>query len=161
MYNNKNIIGTTLIEILIYVGLLTTVLAVVTNFLYQVANFRLIHQQDSLLFQNSQIIMDKLEKDIEDANQIITPSDDNFNSSLVLENDAGQITYAINDGYLTKNSIKLTDNQVEVYLKDLMGFRKIGQTIQIRLGIRSKIRAFGQSRKENIYQTAFYYEEDI
>lgn len=152
----KSKLGITLIEILIYVGLLTTVLALVTNFLYQVANFRMLNQIQSSMLQNSQVVLNKIDQDVRKATEIITPSDNNFSNSLVLNTQAGQITYELENGILLKNNQALTDNYVVTFFNEGMGFRRIGHTIHLTIGIRSVVKPFGQPKKENIYKSAFF-----
>lgn len=151
---NKKL-GLTLIEILIYVTLLTTVLGLITNFLYQVANFRVNSQIESSLFQNSSLVINKITRDVEAAQAITTPTDENFVNTLVLTKETGQITYQVNAGVLERNGVQLTDNQVEVSLEPPnKGFRKIGNSVQIKISFKAKLKPFGQPVKEKIYQTA-------
>lgn len=158
----KSKLGITLIEILIYVGLLTTVLALVTNFLYQVANFRMLNQIQSSVFQNSQLVFNKIDQDLRQADEIITPNTDIFTDSLVINSLEGQVSFELDNGVLKKNSQALTDEFVEVFFDENMGFRKIGNTVQLIMGVRSKMKPFGQPKQESIYKSAFfiYQNED-
>ena len=95
---NQN--GITIIEILIYVGLLTTVLALITNFFYQVAVFRINQQISGSLMQNSSLVFSKLNQDIMEASAIIIPNSSNFTNNLSLQTLSGIINYQINNKVL-------------------------------------------------------------
>ncbi|MFC1711711.1 hypothetical protein ACFLZ1_03950 [Patescibacteria group bacterium] len=152
----KNKLGISLIEVIVYIGLLTTVLALVTNFLYQVANFKVNNQIESAIFQNSNLAFNKISRDIKNANSITTPVDASFVNSLVLELDDGSVTYEVVNDSLQRNGIDITDKFAIVDVNDsLKGFRKIGDSVQIRISFISKQKPFGQTNKEKIYQTAF------
>jgi hypothetical protein len=158
----KNKSGTTLIEILIYVALLTTILGLITNFLYQVANFRVNNQVDSSLFQNSSFAINKICQDIRLAEEVISPVDSNFSNSLILTTASGQVSYQVNDGILTRNGVDLTDNQVEVNLTPGdRGFRKIGNSVQLVINIKPKIKPFGQTQPEKTYQTTVFLKNNL
>lgn len=153
MFNKKK--GISLIEVLIYVTVLTVVLALVTNFLYQVTNLKVNSLIVSSLYQNSSMIMNKISQDIKAAQAVLGPLDENLVNNLVLQTETGQIDYQVNNGVLKRNNIDLTDNKVEVSLEPPeFGFRKIGNSVQMILRIKAKLKPFGQPiEKEEIYQT--------
>lgn len=149
--------GLTLIEILIYTTLLTIVLGLITNFLYQVINFKVLNQMDSDLFQNSSLIMGKIGQDVRKTQEITNPSDDNFVNTLVLQTEAGQITYLVDEGVLKRNNVGLTDERVRVDIEPPnRGFRKIDNSVQVRVGLEAKLKPFGKSTKKNDYQTTVF-----
>jgi len=146
--------GFTLVEIVIYAGLLSVVLLLTTNFLYQVINFKLNHQVATSLFQNSFFALNKISQDVRRANSLISPVDADFTDSLVLETEAGQIDYQIETGTLMRNDQALTDEKVIVILSPPeTGFRKIGQSVQVKMKFRTNLKPFGQPAKEVDYQT--------
>ena len=153
----KSSTGFTIIEILIYCTLLAIVLSLITNFLYQVNDFRVNTQIDSDLFQNNLLIMNKLRQDIKKTQEVTTPSSDNFVNTLVLQTEEGQIIYIVEGGILKRNSIELTDEKVEVdFEPPNRGFRKIGSTIQVKIGLEAKLKPFGRQYKKVDYQTTIF-----
>jgi len=146
--------GFTLIEILIYTFLLSIAFILVTNFLYQVNNFRVNSQINSDLFQNSSLIINKLNNDIKKAYDITIPDSDNFINTCIIETEEGQITYLVEDGILKRNNIELTDGKVTMFLEPPdRGFRKLSSTIQVKFELEAKLKPFGLPNKKNGYQT--------
>ena len=153
--NNKFNSGLTLIEIMIYVVLLTTIVGMITTFFFQVTNFKAISQLESNLIQNSQLVLKKLTADVKKSQTVAFPINENYVNSLVLQTEAGQVSYQVNGGFLQRNGQSLTDDRVVVSLDPpSLGFRRIGNSIQLRMMLTSKQRAFGQENKVKIYQTA-------
>lgn len=151
---NKKNKGVTLIELLVYAALLTVVLGLATNLLYQVINFKANQQIESSLQQNTLLAFNKMAADIKNSTNIVLPIDQNYNSSLSLETPAGQIVYQVQNGILTRNGIGLTDNNLtcETSLPNY-GFRKLGKSIQVRLKVTANFKPFGQEQKVRDYQT--------
>jgi hypothetical protein len=57
-------------------------------------------------------------------------------------------------GVLRRNDVDITDNQVEVNLEPpKYGFRKVGNSVQVIIGLKSTMKPFGQLPKEQVYQT--------
>ncbi|PIS09013.1 hypothetical protein COT75_04090 [Candidatus Beckwithbacteria bacterium CG10_big_fil_rev_8_21_14_0_10_34_10] len=150
--------GITLIELLIYVALLTIILGIITNFLYQVATFKVNNQVSSDLLQNSVLMINKMTRDIKEADEIIKPFDDNFSNELQVEIDEETITYTIEDEILKRNGTGLTDEKVRVFLDTNQGFRRIGNSIQIVFSLESELKPFGQNKKVKQYQTSAFFE---
>ncbi len=143
--------GATLVEMIIYASLLTIILGLTANFFYQTANFRVNNRIEAGLFQNSFIGMNKMSGDIRKAETVVTPIDENFTETLVIQAGGEEISYGVNGGVLERNGMKITGDEVEVIE---IGFRRIGETVQIRLKLEAKQRPFGQEKKEKEYQTA-------
>lgn len=149
--------GISMIEILLYAVLLTVVLGVVTNFFYQIANFKINHQISSDLFQNSQLIINKLSQDLAAYPNVISPLSEGFEDSLVAGTGSGQITYKVNNGSLQRNDNDLNDDKVIINLAPPnYGFRKIGNSIQVKFQLTTKLKPFGQGVKSQNYQTAIF-----
>lgn len=146
--------GITFIEILIYMAMLTTILVLVTDLFYQVANFKQNQQIENSLLQNSSLIFNKISLDIKQASTISQPSGQDFNSQLILTLNGNQVVYEVSDGVLKRDNIDLTDDQVIINLNPpTFGFRQINNSVQIKMNIKSKAKPFGLSQKEQIYQT--------
>ncbi len=146
--------GTTLIEILFYAGLLTIVLGLITNFLYSALNFKVRNQIQSALFQNIQEVVTKISQDIRRTESVTTPVNESFTNSLILQTQEGQITFVLDEGVLKRNNLALTDQQVEVIIDPPnRGFRRIGDSIQMKIRLKAKLKPFGQPYKEYDYQT--------
>jgi len=146
--------GFTLMEMMIYTFLLSIVLAMIANFLYQAANFRVNQRIENTLFRNSQLVINKISQDIKKAEAVTNPVDENFTNTLSLQINGEEISYQVQNGIIKRNGTDLTDNQVELKLSaGDRGFRKIDSSIQIKFGLEAKHKPFGQSKKEKIYQT--------
>ncbi len=146
--------GISIIEILIYVFLLTIILGIVTNLFYQVANFRVNHQISSSLLQNSSLVMTKISHDIQEASSAAIPTSDTLTNNLVLGSQDGQISYQVVAGVLRRNGVDVTDSQVEVNVEPpKYGFRKVGNSVQVIISLKTTMKPFGQLPKEQVYQT--------
>jgi len=153
--------GLSLIEILVYVTLLSVVLGLTTNFLYQTANFKVNQQLKKHLFENSQLIIDKIRQDLKDVQTVNTPSDENFVSELNLETSAGSVVYNQDNTSLKRNGTELTDDRVEFDIGSVdTGFRRIGNSIQLKFLLKTKQKPFGREQKEETYTTTIYFMED-
>lgn len=149
--------GLSLVEVIFYAAFLTIILSLTTSFLHQVANFRISNQITSSLFQNSQLAIRKITQDIRLAESVTIPTDDNFINSLIMEAEGGTVTYQINGEVLTRNGVELTDDKVEVFLDPPnRGFRRIGDSIQIKIKFKAVLKPFGQNHKEQEYQTTVF-----
>lgn len=154
---NQSQKGITFIEILIYTALLTITLSLITNFLFQVANFKVNNQIESGLFQNSSLCFNKMSADIRKALAVISPSTSSFSPSLILTTEEGQITYEVSGEAVKRNGVALTDKEVTIELSGPnYGFRKIGNSIQIKMGLTAKTQPFGQPLKKRDYQTTIF-----
>lgn len=144
----------TLVEIILYTTLLSITLTVVTNFLYQLSNFKINHQINSDLLQNSTLVFNKITQDIKKADSVTIPEDENFRDTLVLETESGQIIYSVNNNILRRNDVAVTDSRVAVQLIPPQGgFRKLGNSVQVKMSLESILKPFGQQKKINTYQT--------
>jgi hypothetical protein len=147
--------GISLIEILVYVSVLMTLLALVTNFLYQVANFKVNNQIQTAVFQNSNIAINKITQDLKQATEVNVPADSSFTDILSLQTNEGLVEYTVGHGFLLRNGQEITDNLVFINLGvGNRGFRRLGNSVQIIMGVVSVQKPFGQQQKETIYQTS-------
>jgi len=152
--------GITLIEILIYTTLLTIVLGLITNFFYQMANYKVNQQVDSVLFNNSSLMIDKITTDVKKAQSIEIPTDSSYSNTLELTLDEGGVVYSVVDGVLERNSVPITDGRAIVDVEESeRGFRKIDNSIQIRISLKTMQKRFGMPEKEKVYQTTIFFNE--
>jgi hypothetical protein len=156
----KNKKGLTLVEMIIYCGLLTIILGLTANLFTQIASYRVNQGVDNALFANSSLIFDKISDDVKKAQSIETPADINYSDTLSMTLDEGTVNYIVEDGVLKRNNVDLSGNRVIVNVSGSeRGFRKIDDTLQIKISIKSEQKRFGQPEKEKIYQTTIFYDE--
>jgi len=148
--------GLTFIEILIYTSLLSVILGLISSFFYQAINFKVLNQQESSFYQNSQLMINKITQDLRKTQSVVSPGDENFADILTVNTAEGQVTYQVSEGRLERNGMALTDAQVSVITGDERGFRKIGRSIQLKLVLKANIKSFGQPIKTREYQTTIF-----
>lgn len=158
--NNFFIKGFTLIELIIYAGLLSFVLLVIASFLTNIADFKQNNRVINSFYQNTVLIKEKIKSDISKANELVFPLDENFSNSLILKTDSETISYTCKNGVLKRNEEILTDKRVKIILEPpFYGFRKIGKSLQLKLKIVSQEKISGQGEKSENFQTAFVLPE--
>jgi len=151
--------GITLVEMIIYVGILTVVLGLTANIYYHIASYRVNQRVENALFSNSSFAMEKIKKDIKKAQSLELPIDSNYTNSLQLTKDGELVSWTVENGVLKRNSELITDNKVIVDMEEEnRGFRKIGNSIQMRISLKTKQKRFGMPEKEKVYQTTVFYE---
>ena len=124
----KNEKGLTLIETVIYMGLLSILLVVLTDMLVSILDLRLETQAVSAVDQDGKFIIQRLNYDVSRSDSITTPANPGDTSStLVLDIDGESYTYSISGNQLdlTNNSGTQSLSGSESIISDLE-FRKLG-----------------------------------
>ena len=85
LYKQKQMSGFTLIEVLIYSGLLVIISTLVVSFLVQIVNLSETSRRSGEELDNAQKTMDVIEQEVRHALSIYTPTS-------VFDNDAGQLS---------------------------------------------------------------------
>lgn len=123
--------GATLVELLIYMAILTVVMTFVTDFLVQTVETRLEIQAKSSMEQDQRFILSRLTYDIKRASSITTPaSGTTDNLVLVLDGETYSYQLAINNYQLTTGSgtYNLNSSDIEV---SALSFQRLEDTIKI------------------------------
>ena len=93
--------GFTLVEMLIYSGILVVFLYVLTSMLVSILDLELNSQTTSVMSQDSRFILSRFEYDIARASDIVTPASlGQQTTTLVLHIGASDYTYSLNNGNL-------------------------------------------------------------
>ena len=100
--------GTTIIELIIYMGIFGTLLIVFTHFFLTVLDIKRESEAISYTAQDARFILQRLTYDIKNATSITTPSSlGSQGSSLVLVVNGSTNTYALAGSTLTLNGVRL------------------------------------------------------
>lgn len=125
--------GSTLVELLVYMAILTTVMAFVTDFLLQTVETRLEIQAKSSMEQDQRFILSRLTYDIRRADSITTPASGTTNNLVLVINGA---TYSyqltILNFQLTNDSGTFNLNSSDIEVSSL-SFQRLEDTIKITM----------------------------
>jgi Tfp pilus assembly protein PilW len=144
-YPNNQILGFTIVELLIYMGLMAIFITVLLGIFTAALKTKLTTQSTSNISQDSRYILSKLSYDINNADSVTSPILGATNDSLQIVTSGSVSTYAINGGNLVKTAdgVSANLNGMDTQL-DSISFKNIGNpggkpTIQIVYTVRSKI----------------------
>ena len=140
-YNKR---GFTLMELLLYMGLLAIFLLVLTQVFLSSLDSLLESQANSTVEQDSRFIFSRLNYDLAQADSLSTPTLGQTSSSLVLTRSGGQLTFS-----LQGNNLVITDStgtyQLNSYATDVtnISFTRLGNSggknsMQVAFTIKSK-----------------------
>lgn len=94
-------LGTTIVELLLYMGLLSIFIVMITNLFGQILNNSTNSITESYLQTNGNFLLIKLAKDINLADEIVTPSNIGESStSMILKTGTNNISYDLINGRL-------------------------------------------------------------
>ncbi len=136
--------GFTVVELLIYMALLTIFLLVLLDLFTTTLNFKLQSEATSALNQDSRSILGNLNYNIYNSGTATVVS------SSKLSLDSGTKVYELSGNDLLLNSVKLNSLDTKV---DNITFTKIGQTIRISFTLESLITTNGGPRTQTINTT--------
>jgi prepilin-type N-terminal cleavage/methylation domain-containing protein len=137
--------GFTLVELLVYMGLMSIFLMVLLGIFTATLNTKLANESTSAVSSDSRYILSKLSYDVNNADSVTSPALGLTNTSLQLVTSGTTGTFSISNGNLVKTvggvSIKLNGNDTGL---DSISFKNIGNvggkpTIQVMYTVRSKI----------------------
>lgn len=120
--------GITIVELVVYIGLLSIFMLVLFDVFVTILNSKLESQSTSTLNQDTRYIYSKIAYDVENAGSLTVP-----NSTTLV---AGVNTYSLVDGNLLLNSIKL--NSLDTKISGLT-FTRIENTVKISLTLESLV----------------------
>lgn len=122
--------GVTIIELIVYIGLLSIFMLVLVDVFVTILNAKLETESTSTLNQDARYIYSRLAYDVTNANSFTIPS------SSQLSLNSGSIKYVLSGGDLLLNSVKLNSLDTKI---DSISFIKIANTVQISFTIKSLI----------------------
>lgn len=161
--SNKQKRGTTIVELLVYMGLLSIFLVLLVNILVTTLSFRLGTESSSALNQDTRFIMSRLSYDLYNADNLtlpVTPGD--TSGSLVLTLDGVQKTYSVDgNGDLTETSggvpskLNSTGTRVTGLNFERIGVPGEAPTVKINLTLESRITLQGGVVESESIETTF------
>lgn len=130
----------TLVELLLYMGILGILLSILSTLFVNIVNANLSSKSFSLIDIEANTISNKIKYDIRNSSQMITPSTTGSTSSqLVIVKDSQNITYSLSSTDLNKqagvDNNKINSNLVKI---NSLTFKKIGsQAVLVTYEIQS------------------------
>lgn len=144
--------GFTIVELIIYMGILTTLLLVLTSAFGTVLDVYLEGQSSSQVGENSRYILSKLSYDVSSSDEILKPSEKGESSqSMQINKNGVTLNYALSNGNLElseENSIYMI-NGYDSKISDL-NFIKVGtDSVKVSFTITSLTkRSFGEETRD-------------
>lgn len=99
----------TIVELIIYMGLLSILLVIITNIFLSVLDMQTESESTSIVQIDARYILSRLSYDIHRASAVSTDG-----GSLVLTVDGSPFTYAISNGILTLSGTQLTSYPTQI-----------------------------------------------
>lgn len=153
--------GFTLIELIIYSGILVIVLTFTGEYLYSIGQARINNTARVEVAQAAQLIINKTKSDVVNSLAITNPIESESSPSLSLSTDERQITYSLVGNDLIRNIDDNADklNSDQVILSNV-SFNKIANpggavTVQMRFTLTSLAQLSGGRNVQESFQTTF------
>lgn len=138
--------GTTLVELMMYMGLLVILLSILTTIFVQIIDAQLESQASSAVEQDGRYMLAKLMYDINSADAILSPALGNTGISMQLSKGGKTYTYILNGENLQESSLLGTNvlNSYDASVSALT-FQQLGKTggknsVQVTFTLTSKVR---------------------
>jgi prepilin-type N-terminal cleavage/methylation domain-containing protein len=151
--------GFTLVELLIYMALVSIFLLVLLDVFTTTLNSKLSSESTSAISYDSRYILSKLSYDVNNADSVISPALGATGTSLQLTSGGVTSIYAITGGNLVKTvgGVSMSLNGTNTQL-DSISFKNLGNaggkpTIQVVYTVRSKIVVWGGTQTQVINTT--------
>lgn len=127
--------GFTLVELLIYIGLLTILMTILTRIFTGIIDVQLGSEATGAVEEDGRYIYSRFSYDVNSAVSVVTPAGQGEQSdALTLLIDGVATTYRINNNNLMSGADQL--NSVGTQISNLL-FRRLGNSIQITFTITS------------------------
>ncbi len=150
--------GFTLIETIIYMGLLSIILLIITNLLITASYFSQEETARLEIQKNGRFVTELIIRDLQNASSVDVPNDNNPTNNLI----AGDVSYGLISGTLIRSESgdfdNVTSNQVKV---ESLEFRKIANvggrpSIQIKININFIGEVEGKRDISQEFETTYY-----
>lgn len=147
-----------MVELLVYIGLLSLFLTILTTLFVSIFKLQLTTQSTSALTQDTRFILARMGYDIENAESITNPNVlGSISNSLTLRDSANNsLTYALdaeNDLTLNGEKINGIDTVISALTFQLIGTDADIPTIQVKFTIDSSIEEQSGIRSQSIQTT--------
>lgn len=121
--------GFTLIEIIIYMGLLAMILLVVVNLMITSSSFSQEENARLEIQQNARFATERIIRDLQSNQAISTPNNSTPTNNLIIASGPQQIAYSLNNNRVIRTDTtsveNTTNNQVKI---DFLEFKRIENT---------------------------------
>ena len=151
--------GFSLVEILVYMGLMSIFLLVLLSIFTDTLNTKLASESTSALDQDSRYILSRLTYDINNADSIVAPATGSSGTTLSIVKDGVGMTYSSSSGnfVLTSAGTTMNLNSLDTSL-DNLNFQNVGapgakSMMQVSYTLRSKIIVLGETATQSISTT--------
>lgn len=151
--------GFSLVEILVYMGLMSIFLLVLLSIFTDTLNTKLASESTSALDQDSRYILSRLTYDINNADSIVAPATGSSGTTLSIVKDGVSMTYSSSSGnfVLTSAGTTMNLNSLDTSL-DNLNFQNVGapgakSMMQVSYTLRSKIIVSGETATQSISTT--------
>jgi len=157
-YNLQPKRGFTLIETIIYMGLLAGILLIITNLLINTSYFSLEETARLEVQKNGRFAIERIIRDLQSADEVSIPENNNPTENLI----AGDVSYQLSGDILQRTDIEGTDNVTSNQVKiDSIEFRRIenpgrNPSIQIKLNINFVGNIEGNRDISQDFETTYY-----
>jgi hypothetical protein len=130
IYKNRNSKGVTIVELIVYIGLLSIFMLVLLDVFVAILNSKLEGESTSSLNQDARYIYSKMAYDVANASSFTIPS------GTQLSLNSGASIYSLSGGNLLLNSLKLNGQDTKI---NSISFTKVGNTVKVLYTIESLI----------------------
>lgn len=137
--------GVTIIELIVYIGLLSIFMLVLLDVFVTILNNKLETEATSSLNQDARYIYSKMSYDVANADSFTVPAATQLNLN------AGSEIYNLSGGNLLLNSERLNSQETKV---DNISFVKVGNTVQVSFTIESLV-LLSSGEKTRTIKTTF------
>lgn len=151
--------GFTLVELLVYMALMSIFLLVLLDIFTTTLNFKLSSESSSAISQDASYVLAKLSYDINNAESITTPAPGVTGSTLQLVTGGVSSTFSLSNGNLVKTigGVSMSLNSLDTGF-DSITFKNIGNaggkpTVQIVFTIRGNIILAGGGTETKVINT--------
>jgi type II secretory pathway component PulJ len=152
--------GFTLVELLIYMGLLTIMMVIMTRIFTSILDVQLESEATSFIEEDSRYLFSRLAYDIHRATDIISPANPGEQTSSLLLNMSGvSYVYAINDNTLQlsndvgAHALHSFGTRVSNFIVKRLGNMNGKNSVQINFTITSTTQRVSGSDSKNVQMT--------
>lgn len=152
--------GFTIVEMMLYMALMTILLVILTEIFTSIISVRLNADANSAVDQDTRFILARLNYDIQRSSAVSTPASlGQTSGSLALTISGSTYTYSLSNGVLSlttpSGASQLTSSETSI---SQLSFQKIGntggkETVQVLMTIKSKAITPAQAQQRSIQTT--------
>jgi len=138
--------GFTLIEVLIYIAIIGIVITSFVTFALSIGNSRSQTYVVQEVHANARTALDLISQKIRSADDVVSPTEGNSESSLELSNP--NLTFSVSNGVLNIGSTAITSDEVNVSSVSFTNLAPLGERDNIRVQMTVECRGDGSKEYE-------------